>query len=273
MWKSDQGMPSGFMRGRSLLPLPWCRCAKRGRSITFGNFLTPHPSATINFALDILLLSRDPRLVATTQSACANLGITLRPCSDSWEGRELLTRSKIYAVVYDDTDPRGVAELLGAIRESPSSKNAVSIAVVNGFRGMAHTAMLVLPKAGSAELITRTLRVAHAAMRAEQRRYFRHPLQAPVILTTASVVIPATSIDLSHCGMAFRIANREPVLVRGSAVSARLVLDPLSAAVDLAGKIAWYDGNRTAGLQYECVSSRDQSQIQRWLAGQAGKSI
>ncbi len=241
--------------------------------IAFGNFLPRRRSDTIDFALDILLLSRDPRLIATTQSACANLGITLKPCSDSWEGRELLTRSKIYAVVFDDTDPRGVAELLGAVRDSPSSKNAVSIAVVNGFRGMAQTAMLVLPKAGSAELIARTLRVAHAAMRAEQRRYCRHPLQAPVTLTTASLVIPATTIDLSHCGLAVRLSNREPALVRGSPVAARLVLDPLTAAIDLAGKIAWYDGQTTAGLQYECVSQRDQSQIQRWLAGRAGNRI
>ncbi|MFB3814107.1 MAG: PilZ domain-containing protein [Terriglobales bacterium] len=218
--------------------------------------------------MDILLLSRDPKLITATNLACANIGASLQLCNEASEGVERVARRKIYAVMVDEADRWGALELLGAVRKSPSSKNAVSIAIESGSKGIGLGTMLVLPKAPSADMILRTLRAAHGPMSAERRRYLRHPLEAPVSITTASNVIQAMSINLSLAGLAVRLAGAEPNLIGGTPMRARLILDPLSSPVELTGDVAWSD-ERLAGLHHQCVSQKDQIQLQRWLAEQA----
>jgi hypothetical protein len=217
------------------------------------------------YGLDVLLVSRDRKLIPTIESACTNLSLGLVPCPGSLEALAFLARRKFYAVIVDCDDPNVADGVLSAFRTSRSSKNAVSIAAVQGSAAMPQAAF-VMTKPVAGVLALRTLRVAVGVMLQEYGRYFRHPVELPVTITTDSgQELQVTSINLSHGGLAVHMVGSYVIATDGAA-RARFVLPGLSTGIETKGKVAWVDSQGRAGLRCEGVSQAGRTQLEQWLA-------
>lgn len=215
--------------------------------------------------LNSLLLSQDPRFIATLQSLCANVGITPTVCSGSAQAADLLARCKFYGVIIDSAEPEVATEVLSAVRASSSSRKAIAIVVSEASAGVPG-GMFVLTKPVAVDLATRTLRAATGLMLNEFRRYFRHPVELPVVITKDSGgEFQATSINFSHGGLAVRMAALDAIDPR-DAIRARFTRPGAGTYIETKGKVAWTGGQCRAGLHCECISARDRKQLEEWLA-------
>lgn len=217
----------------------------------------------------VLLLSRDPNLISSMQVACGKLLIELVLCAEAAEATTLLERQKAYAVLVDDLDQAATTELLAAVRKSTSSQRAVPIAFSDRRTGNVFDAALIVAKPVSVDLAMRTLRVALGPISKEACRYTRHPLRAPVLLTTTSKnEIQATSVNISDGGLAIQFQGACPIPSK-TAVSVRLLLPQSNDWVELKGGVVWFDTNGRAGLQCRGISRFDRRVLQKWLAARS----
>jgi len=215
--------------------------------------------------LNSLLLSQDPRFIATLQSLCANVGIIPTVCSGSAQAADMLARCKFYGVIIDSAEPEVATEVLSTVRASSSSRKAIAIVVSEASAGVPG-GMFVLTKPVAVDLATRTLRAATGLMLNEFRRYFRQPVELPVVITKDSGgEFQATSINFSHGGLAVRMAALDAIDPR-DAVRARFTRPGAGTYIETKGKVAWTGGQCRAGLHCECISARDRKQLEEWLA-------
>lgn len=223
--------------------------------------------------MESLLLSEDLKLIAAIQSVCPNAGITLKPCSGSEEGIALLARRKIYAVIVDHANSRAASELMDAVLKSSSNKNAVTIAVISDYGGDPLKAMFVLMKPVSAELMLRTLRAAQGPMFKECRRYFRHPLQVPVTITTPqNQELQAISANVSQHGLAIRFLSPE-LITSCTAVGIRCELPGTFAPIELKGEIVWSTRDAKAGVRCRGVTPKDRKEWEAWLLARSLSTV
>lgn len=217
---------------------------------------------------EILLLSRDPQLVSTLQTACAKTAMNLTVCPDAKHASTLLRRRKFYAVLADNIDGAATSEFLGAVRQSTSSKSAVSIVFADTpARGVSDAAMVVT-KPVSAELALRTLRAAQGSITSEFRRYLRHPMRTAVTMTFGSRhEVHATSVNLSDGGLEIQLTDPE-VITSQTAIRARFVLPVSGDWVQISGDVVWCDPSGRIGVRFRGATPNDSERLRIWLTSQ-----
>src|ERR1017187_3107602 len=135
--------------------------------------------------LDSLLLSQDPELVRVIRPTLEKLSIDVEICHEARAGADILIADKFDAVIVDCDDLNGGLAVLQGLRSTPSNKNSVAFAILNGHKtttqeafGMGANFVLqkhIRPLSGS--------RGFHAAMNfrtKKPRRYFRQPVKMQV---------------------------------------------------------------------------------------------
>ncbi len=218
---------------------------------------------------DTLVVSEDPQLISTIQSACSRMGITADVCRHRDQATVRLAKRKYYVIVVDDATSSESAELLSRVHQSLATKSAVSIAVARGFPGNTLETMFVLAKPVPDELALRTFRAAHGAMLKEYRRYFRQPLRVPIIINTdADQELPATAVNVSHNGLAVELAESQLIRPHVS-LWVRFPLLPGTDSVRLKGEVAWCTPSGRAGLRCRGATKSDCKQLEEWLARRA----
>jgi hypothetical protein len=215
--------------------------------------------------MDTLLLSQDPRVVSALQTVCPTVGINLKLFSEADDCIQFLARRKIYGVIMDHAVVRST-ELVDALRRSSSNKNAVTISLISNYRGESSDAMFTLTKPVSPELVLRTFRAAQGTMFREYRRYFRHPLQVPVTITTVqNAERQAMSVNASEHGLAIQLVDAEPI-APSSLVGITFSLPGANNPIELKGKIVWSNQEAKAGLRCRGITARDRKEWEKWLA-------
>ena len=84
--------------------------------------------------LESLLLSQDRELVRVVRPTLEKLSIAVQVCHDARSGADILISDKFDAVIVDCDDLTGGLALLQGLRNTPSNKNSVAFAVLNGKR-------------------------------------------------------------------------------------------------------------------------------------------
>src|ERR1700704_3225785 len=82
--------------------------------------------------LDSLLLSRDTNLVRVIRPTMEHLSIDVKVGQEALAATEILISEKFDAIVVDCDDLTGGLEVLQGLRATPSNKNSVTFAVLNG---------------------------------------------------------------------------------------------------------------------------------------------
>lgn len=219
-------------------------------------------------ALESLLLCRDPATLRLLRRALDDVGIGVEVCSNADAAIERLARQKFDAVIVDCDDLDGAPKVLKNLQKASSNRRAIALAIINGLTSMRAAfdlgAHFVLDKPISLERASRSMRAALGFMIAEQRRYFRHPVNTVVYLTFGCVKrLPCTATNLSEGGMAVKMTE---AIGPNWSVEMTFHLPGLADRLEGKGEFAWSDGKGRVGIRFVHLPADSRRLLDKWLA-------
>jgi len=217
--------------------------------------------------LDSLLLSQDPDLVRIIRPTLEKLAIDVEICHEARAAADILISEKFDAVIVNCDDLTGGLGVLQGLRSTPSNKNSVTFAILNGKRTTTQDAFgmganFVLQKPISALNASRCFHAALNFMIKERRRYFRHPVKMLVKILLADKEVKATSTNLSESGIAIMLREALP---KGAVPRLQFILPETKNKFDLEAEVVWADVKGRAGLRFHNVPASSQEQLEKWL--------
>lgn len=236
--------------------------------MTFVTFVhSPGDPRIECMTLDSLLLSQDPELVRVIRPTLEKLSIDVEVCHEARKGADILISEKFDAVIVDCDDLKGGLGVLQGLRATPSNKNSVTFAILNGKRTTTQEAFgmganFVLQKPISALNASRCFHAALNFMVRERRRYFRHPVKMRVKIVLTDKVVNATSTNLSESGIALMLREALP---KGAVPRLQFALPGLNEKFDLEAEVVWADMKGRAGLRFHNVPQSTQQLLENWL--------
>jgi CheY-like chemotaxis protein len=213
-------------------------------------------------------LSHDPELVRVIRPTLEKLSIDVEICHEARAGADILISDKFDAVIVDCDDLTGGLALLQGLRNTPSNKNSVAFAILNGHKTTTQEAFgmganFVLQKPISALNASRCFHAALNFMIKERRRYFRQPIKMQVkVLLDAGKIVNATSTNISEGGIALMLREALP---KGATPRLQFSLPDTNLSFDVDADIAWADMKGQAGFRFQNVSRSSQEQLEAWL--------
>src|SRR5437868_11006648 len=165
--------------------------------------------------LESLLLSRDAELVRILRPTLEKLSIEVEICQEARAATDILVSEKFDAVIVDCDDLIGGLEVLQGLRSTPSNRNSVTFAILNGKKTTTQDAFtmganFVLQKPISVLNASRCFNAAVNFMIKERRRYFRQPVRMVVHVLLGDKELKAASTDISEGGIALQLREALP---------------------------------------------------------------
>jgi CheY-like chemotaxis protein len=225
--------------------------------------------------LDSLLLSQDPELVRVIRPTLEKLAIDVEICHEARAGADILISDKFDAVIVDCDDLNGGLAVLQGLRSTPSNKNSVAFAILNGHRTTTQEAFgmganFVLQKPISALNASRCFHAALNFMIKERRRYFRQPVKMLVKVVFDGKTLNATSTNVSEGGIALMLREALP---KGASPHLQFSLPGGNIHLEVEAEVAWVDVKGLAGFRFHNVPKTSQEQLERWLDDQIEKEF
>ena len=217
--------------------------------------------------LDSLLLSQDTEVVRVIRPTLEKLSIDVEICQEARAGADILISDKFDAVIVDCDDLNGGLGILQGLRGTPSNKNSVAFAILNGRRTTTQEAFgmganFVLQKPISALNASRCFHAALNFMIKERRRYFRQPVKMLVKVVYEGKTLNATSTNISEGGIALMLREALP---KGAAPHLKFSLPRTNNHLEVEAEVAWADVKGLAGFRFHNVSKTSQQQLEQWL--------
>jgi CheY-like chemotaxis protein len=225
--------------------------------------------------LESLLLSRDTDLVRIVRPTLEKLAIDVEICQEARAATDILLSEKFDAVIVDCDDLKGGLEVLQGLRTTPSNKNSVTFAVLNGKKTTTQEAFgmganFVLQKPISALNASRCFNAALNFMIKERRRYFRQPVKMMVKVVLGDKELKGTSTNISEGGIALFLHEALP---KGAAPHLKFSLPDSRLDMEVEAEVAWADLKGRVGLRFHNVPQSSQEQLERWLDQQMEKEF
>lgn len=217
--------------------------------------------------LDSLLLSQDPDLVRVLRPTLEKMSIDVEVCHDVRAGSDILISDKFDAVIVDCDDLNGGLALLQGLRNTPSNKNSVAFAVLNGKRTTTKEAFglganFVLQKPISTLNASRCFHAALNFMLKERRRYFRQPVKIDVKVVIEGKTLHATSTNISEGGIALMLREALP---KGAMPHLKFSLPKTTLQFEVEAEVAWADLKGLAGFRFLNVPASTKTVLEQWL--------
>lgn len=219
--------------------------------------------------LESLLLSQDSELVRVIRPTLEKLSIDVEVCHDVRAGSDILISDKFDAVIVDCDDLSGGLAVLQGLRNTPSNKNSVAFAILNGKRTTTQEAFgmganFVLQKPISSLNASRCFHAALNFMLKERRRYFRQPVKTNVKVVLEGKTLTATSTNISEGGIALLLREALP---KGATPTLKFSLPESSIQIEVEAEVAWANFKGLAGLRFHTITKTAQAQLEEWLDG------
>ncbi len=217
--------------------------------------------------LESLLLSQDPELVRVLRPTLEKMSIDVEVCHDVRAGSDILISDKFDAVIVDCDDLSGGLAILQGIRNTPSNKNSVAFAVLNGKRTTMQEAFgmganFVLQKPISTLNASRCFHAALNFMLKERRRYFRQPVKIDVQVVLEGKTLHATSTNISEGGIALMLREALP---KGATPHLKFTLPNSKRNFEVEAEVAWADLKGLAGIRFLNVPASTKAELEHWL--------
>jgi diguanylate cyclase (GGDEF)-like protein len=213
--------------------------------------------------LDCLLVSRDESLVSLIRPILESMGINVEVLDDGSTVLQRAVGRRVDGMVIDcglDDGP----DVFEVLRESPLGRSVTFIGVRGPGQPVLEGAKFTLEKPLYRSMCARTLRVARALMLAGKQRYYRHPIEAVVALSTKEGLHErCAATDISEGGIALRWTQALPV---GSSCFARFTLPEGANEITARGEIAWSDTDGRAGFRFLDLPQKSRAELDKWLA-------
>ena len=212
-------------------------------------------------------MSQDPELVRVIRPTLEKLSIDVEVCHDARSGSDILISDKFDAVIVDCDDLTGGLALLQGLRNTPSNKNSVAFAILNGKRTTTQDAFgmganFVLQKPISSLNASRCFHAALNFMLKERRRYFRQPVKMEVKVALEDKTLTATSTNISEGGIALLLKEALP---KGATPHLKFALPQSSVKIEVEAEVAWADFKGLAGLRFHNMPKASQAMLEEWL--------
>jgi DNA-binding response OmpR family regulator len=225
--------------------------------------------------LESLLLSRDMDVFRILRPTLEKLSIEIEICQEAKKASEILISEKFDAVIVDCDDMPGGTEVLEGLRATPSNKNSVAFALVNGKRTTTQQAFemgvnFVLHKPLSVLNASRCFNAALSFMLRERRRYFRHPIKMAVSLFVGDRRLNAESTNLSEGGIALLLHHALP---KDATPRVQFTLPGTTAVLEMESETAWADLQGHVGLRFLNLSADFRELLEDWLNEQMEQQI
>jgi ActR/RegA family two-component response regulator len=217
--------------------------------------------------LESLLLSQDDELVRVLRPTLEQMSIDVELCHEARTGADILITDKFDAVIVDCDDLNGGLAVLQGLRNTPSNKNSVAFAILNGKRTTTQEAFgmganFVLQKPISGLNASRCFHAALNFMLKERRRYFRQPVKMQVKLSLEGKSTVATSTNISEGGIALILHEALP---KGATPMLKFSLPHTDIHMEVEAEVAWADVKGLAGLRFLHVPKSSQQELEYWL--------
>jgi DNA-binding response OmpR family regulator len=215
--------------------------------------------------LEFVLVSSDYTAVSAISRGVKKYGAksSLSPGAES--ARDSLRRRKFDAVFVDMEAP-GALELIMDIRKGTSNSKSVIFACVQSSKESTVTlsagANFLLLKPLTAESVALHITIAKEMMEREHRRYFRHPMNLPVLLKDTDGDQRARMANLSEGGIAVR-TTRE--LKHSSMIDFEFEL-PFGVTVSGRGQVAWSNQEGMSGILIHSFHEKGRERLEAWLS-------
>src|SRR5271169_2588156 len=225
--------------------------------------------------LESLLLSRDAEVVRVLRPTLEKLSIDVEICQEAKKASEILISEKFDAVIVDCDDLQGGLEVLQCLRATPSNKNSVTFALLNGKKTTTQEAFgmgvnFVLQKPISTLNASRCFHAALNFMVRERRRYYRQPVKMLVKLVVGEKEIKGTSTNISEGGIALILHQALP---KGATPRLQFKLPETQLAMNVESEVAWADIKGHVGLRFLNVPQSSQELLEKWLNEQMEKQL
>jgi DNA-binding response OmpR family regulator len=225
--------------------------------------------------LESLLLSRDVDVFRVLRPTLEKLSIEVEICQEAKKASEILISEKFDAVIVDCDDLPGGVEVLECLRATPSNKNSITFAIVNGKKTTTQQAFgmgvnFVLHKPLSVLNASRCFHAALGFMLRERRRYFRHPIKMLVSVVLDNKELKATSTNLSEGGIALLVHQALP---KNATPRVRFALPGISLALEVETEVAWANLKGLVGLRFLNVPSSSKELLEGWLNDQMEQQL
>lgn len=221
------------------------------------------------------MLSRDAEVFRVLRPTLEKLSIEVEICQEAKKASEILIAEKFDAVIVDCDDLPGGVEVLEGLRATPSNKNSVTFAIVNGKKTTTQEAFgmgvnFVLHKPLSALNSTRCFNAALNFMLRERRRYFRHPIKMLVKMAIGEKELKATSTNISEGGIALLLHQALP---KDAVPRLQFTLPGASQALEVEAEVAWADIKGYVGLRFLNIPASSQQLLEGWLNEQMEQQL
>ncbi len=213
------------------------------------------------------MLSKDPEVLRVIRPTLEKLSIEVEICHEARAGADILISDKFDAIIVDCDDLSGGLAVLQGLRSTPSNKNSVAFAILNGKRTTTQEAFgmganFVLQKPISALNAARCFHAALNFMVKERRRYFRQPVKMLVKVLIGEKTLNATSTNISEGGMALMMREALP---KTSAPRLKFSLPGRNVHLEVEAEVAWVDVKGFAGFRFLNVPKTLQAELESWL--------
>lgn len=232
--------------------------------------LKHHPRHAAGGPLHLMLLTRDPALVAAVSDFSGDCEIPVDTVQHAYDASACLERAKFEGVMLDCDSVSGAADVLVSLLASRSNRNAVVVTVATGtvspeFKKHSH---FILQRPLKPTFMRKTFAVVHSLMQREFRRYFRASVQLPFVLQRHSGErLHCTTTNLSRTGVA--LTSPRP-LDPGEEVNFDCVL-PGGTSLSGRGEVIWDDKHGKSGLRLCCRTPQMRQELEAWLDGIASE--
>jgi len=206
-------------------------------------------------------------LVRVIRPTLEKLSIDVEICQEARQAADILIAEKFDAVIVDCDDLKGGLEVMEGLRSTPSNKNSVTFAILNGRKTTTQQAFsmganFVLQKPISVLNASRCFHAALNFMIRERRRYFRQPVKMLVNIVLGDKSVRATSTNISESGIALMLRDALP---KGAKPRLQFTLPETDYTLDLDAEVVWADVKGRIGVRFREVSSEAQAQLEKWL--------
>jgi hypothetical protein len=217
--------------------------------------------------LEFVLVSSDYDMMNVVAAGVKKYGGKFVLVPDAEAGREYMSRRKTDAV-FIDLDVHGALGLIEAIRRGTLNNKAVIFACGKSAKEYTNTlnagANFLLRKPLVVESVALHITIAKDLLERERRRYFRYPVNLPVLLKEGAVEQHARMTDLSEGGMAVRTVK--PVSPKAD-VEFSFDL-PIGVKIKGKGQVAWSNQEGVVGIATSSMHVKTKEYLESWLAAQ-----
>ncbi|MGH9741609.1 MAG: PilZ domain-containing protein [Candidatus Acidiferrum sp.] len=214
--------------------------------------------------LEFLLVSSDYATLTAVSAAVKKYEAKLGFAPTAEAARDYLERKKIDGV-FVDMQVTGALQLIEAVRKGSSNAKAAIFACIQNAKettaALNAGANFALRAPLSVDAVALHITIAKEIMLRERRRYFRHPVNLPVILNDGEAEQHGRIVNLSEGGMAVRGWK---ALKHSSSIEFAF---ELAAGAELKGKglVAWTNAEGMSGILFQSLHGMGRGHLEAWL--------